>query len=267
MNTQAAIDELNDVLRVLFPIVPHKNHIILAARNQRLWMEHPKVLKSSAHFLADSLQQKGQRDQYFRGGPAGAEGGALGAEDETESEEPRGRFGFYGRQQQQHHTLSDLFRPANDYDRSAMLGPPSRETSVQQLPTPIDSSRSRVLEQEISPEASIVGSSFFAKAADVSREGVFPIVQQQQEQQQSASENRPERLRPPPPALPHFIMRGSKVPLAGKSSKGSNGASQTVRLPTKPELTTPSLGKRGPECMRRCIMQGLLHPVQCHSLC
>lgn len=219
------------------------------------------MLKSSAHFLADSLQQKGQRDQYFRGGPAGADGSEGGAEDETESKESRGRFGFYGLQQQQHHTLSDLFRPANDYDRSAMLGPPSRETSVQQLPTPIESSRSRVLEQEISPEASIVGSSSFAKAADVSQEGVLPIVQQ------SASENRPDRPRPPPPALPHFIMRGSKVPLTGKASKGSNGASQTVRLPTKPELTTPSLGKRGPECMRRCIMQGLLHPVQCHSLC
>lgn len=29
----------------------------------------------------------------------------------------------------------------------------------------------------------------------------------------------------------------------------------------------PTLGKRGPECMRRCIAQGVLHPVQCHSLC
>lgn len=28
-----------------------------------------------------------------------------------------------------------------------------------------------------------------------------------------------------------------------------------------------ALGKRGPECMRRCIAQGVLHPVQCHSLC
>lgn len=31
--------------------------------------------------------------------------------------------------------------------------------------------------------------------------------------------------------------------------------------------TPTTLGKRGPECMRRCILQGLLHPVQCHSLC
>lgn len=35
----------------------------------------------------------------------------------------------------------------------------------------------------------------------------------------------------------------------------------------KQEATTPSLGKRGPECMRRCIQRGQLHPVQCHSLC
>ncbi|XP_076322185.1 uncharacterized protein LOC143231548 [Tachypleus tridentatus] len=25
--------------------------------------------------------------------------------------------------------------------------------------------------------------------------------------------------------------------------------------------------KRGSECMRKCILQGILHPVQCHSLC
>ncbi|XP_076352877.1 uncharacterized protein LOC143248407 [Tachypleus tridentatus] len=25
--------------------------------------------------------------------------------------------------------------------------------------------------------------------------------------------------------------------------------------------------KRGPECMRKCIAEGILHPVQCHSLC
>ncbi|CAL1280580.1 unnamed protein product [Larinioides sclopetarius] len=25
--------------------------------------------------------------------------------------------------------------------------------------------------------------------------------------------------------------------------------------------------KRGPDCMRKCITQGVLHPVQCHSLC
>ena len=49
--------------------------------------------------------------------------------------------------------------------------------------------------------------------------------------------------------------------------KGKPIRLETVRNPSKPELTTPSLGKRGPECMRRCIMQGLLHPVQCHSLC
>ncbi|XP_076322114.1 uncharacterized protein LOC143231464 [Tachypleus tridentatus] len=25
--------------------------------------------------------------------------------------------------------------------------------------------------------------------------------------------------------------------------------------------------KRGPDCMKKCIAQGILHPVQCHSLC
>lgn len=25
--------------------------------------------------------------------------------------------------------------------------------------------------------------------------------------------------------------------------------------------------KRGPDCMRKCINQGVLHPLQCHSLC
>ncbi len=32
-------------------------------------------------------------------------------------------------------------------------------------------------------------------------------------------------------------------------------------------MHAPPLGKRGPECMRKCIAQGVLHPVQCHSLC
>ncbi|KAI1292640.1 hypothetical protein HDE_06883 [Halotydeus destructor] len=32
-------------------------------------------------------------------------------------------------------------------------------------------------------------------------------------------------------------------------------------------VSSSSLGKRGPECMRKCIAQGVLHPVQCHSLC
>lgn len=32
-------------------------------------------------------------------------------------------------------------------------------------------------------------------------------------------------------------------------------------------VSSPALGKRGPECMRKCIAQGVLHPVQCHSLC
>ncbi|GFR18526.1 hypothetical protein TNCT_104751 [Trichonephila clavata] len=25
--------------------------------------------------------------------------------------------------------------------------------------------------------------------------------------------------------------------------------------------------KRGPDCIRKCITQGVLHPLQCHSLC
>lgn len=266
-NTQAAIDELNDVLRVLFPIVPHKSHIILAARNQRLWREsqHPRALKSKGHFLADPYFRENEADLH-------------GAEEETETgaEEPRGRFGFHGRQQ--HHTLSELFRPGNDFDRSALIEPPTH----QEIPsaTAISNSRSRVLEQQemmMSPESSVLGSSSSAsaKAADVAREGeILSIVTQvrqteQQEQQPSANENRPGRPRPPPPALPHFIMRGSKLPVSGKATKNQEEGtkSQIVRLPVKPELTTPSLGKRGPECMRRCIMQGLLHPVQCHSLC
>ena len=29
----------------------------------------------------------------------------------------------------------------------------------------------------------------------------------------------------------------------------------------------PRSKKKSPSCMRRCMMQGLLHPAQCHSLC
>lgn len=43
--------------------------------------------------------------------------------------------------------------------------------------------------------------------------------------------------------------------------------SLTKLRPAKTARRPPPLGKRGPECMRKCIAQGVLHPVQCHSLC
>lgn len=46
-------------------------------------------------------------------------------------------------------------------------------------------------------------------------------------------------------------------------SGGGGGGHGRWRVPGAP----PVLGKRGPECMRECIQQGILHPVQCHSLC
>ena len=59
----------------------------------------------------------------------------------------------------------------------------------------------------------------------------------------------------------------SEVPVGDRprsmtSSGGHHGFGPYGR---KPEPA--ALGKRGPECMRRCIAQGVLHPVQCHSLC
>lgn len=43
----------------------------------------------------------------------------------------------------------------------------------------------------------------------------------------------------------------------------SPSPSETV-LPWKLQI---EFRKRGPDCMKKCISQGVLHPVQCHSLC
>jgi len=66
---------------------------------------------------------------------------------------------------------------------------------------------------------------------------------------------------------------GSQLPVRlgssnhGRTRAGSTSSSGGSQGSWRVSNGSPTLGKRGPECMRKCIAQGVLHPVQCHSLC
>lgn len=64
---------------------------------------------------------------------------------------------------------------------------------------------------------------------------------------------------------------GSRRKSTASSSPGSSAGSKASKLVASIDDDDDgrafSPGKRSPDCMRRCIAQGILHPVQCHSLC
>lgn len=319
-NSQAAIDEINEALRDIFPIVPHKNHIILT-RNQKLWYtKEPssRVVKQSSsaeQFLADSSslsqqQQISQQQQqqlykhissnpfFFRGGGDQYDGGVSSGDEETAAVvaaalEPTGTSERTRVHLQQLHSMrppsiSEIFRSGSGragLDRAMLLvgGPqqpfpphssPKELVRVAQQQQQLSPEVLSVLEQEEMMPSMIGGSSFSSSAG----EPLLPILQQQRQQtahssaSSASSDIRPvaqgrlgPRPHPPPPPAPVASSKPTRYILRGK---GGRPEGQTVRIPVKqPELTTPPLFKRGPECMRRCIMQGQLHPVQCHSLC
>ncbi|KAH9387611.1 hypothetical protein TYRP_008801, partial [Tyrophagus putrescentiae] len=300
-NSQAAIDEINEALRDIFPIVPHKNHIILT-RNQKLWYtKEPssRVVKQSSsaeQFLADSSslsqqQQISQQQQqqlykhinsnpfFFRGGGDQYDGGVSSGDEETAAVvaaalEPTGTSERTRVHLQQLHSMrppsiSEIFRSGSGRGEERMG---VAQQQQQQLSPEVLS----VLEQE-EMMPSLIGGSFSSSSSSAG-EPLLPILQQQRQQtahssaSSASSDNRPvaqgrlgPRPHPPPPPAPVASSKPTRYILRGK---GGRPEGQTVRIPVKqPELTTPPLFKRGPECMRRCIMQGQLHPVQCHSLC
>ena len=320
-NSQAAIDEINEALRDIFPIVPHKNHIILT-RNQKLWYtKEPssRVVKQSSsaeQFLADSSslsqqQQISQQQQqqlykhinsnpfFFRSGGDQYDGGVSSGDEETAAVvaaalEPTGTSERTRVHLQQLHSMrppsiSEIFRSGSGrgggLDRAMLLvGGPQQPAPPHSFPK----ERMGVAQQQLSPEVlsvleqeemmpSLIGGSFSSSSSSAG-EPLLPILQQQRQQtahssaSSASSDNRPvaqgrlgPRPHPPPPPAPVASSKPTRYILRGK---GGRPEGQTVRIPVKqPELTTPPLFKRGPECMRRCIMQGQLHPVQCHSLC
>lgn len=74
---------------------------------------------------------------------------------------------------------------------------------------------------------------------------------------------RRERLPPQPEEQESFVMptRGSRIfpRFLGKT---------ILNRPIRVEISRgPSSGKRALDCIRKCIVEGGLHPVQCHSIC
>lgn len=65
----------------------------------------------------------------------------------------------------------------------------------------------------------------------------------------------------------------SAQPMFSKPTDGRGGTMGPAMGVTSPSIAARHgwrvvpMGKRGPKCMRECIAQGLLHPLQCHSLC
>jgi len=76
------------------------------------------------------------------------------------------------------------------------------------------------------------------------------------------------------PEQTHYFWKTNQLGTATvqktTSLKSSNMNSEDLRLSSRmlPWLRYQfNYSKRGPDCMRKCINQGKLHPLQCHSLC
>ncbi|XP_043227749.1 uncharacterized protein LOC122384430 isoform X3 [Amphibalanus amphitrite] len=75
------------------------------------------------------------------------------------------------------------------------------------------------------------------------------------------------RRRPPAPAT------AVRAPSSAAASAAGGPASCVRRCASRAGCSAlcstlqPRAKKKSPSCLRRCMMQGLLHPAQCHSLC
>lgn len=212
-NTRAAIDELNEVLRYLFPIVPHKSHLIWSSRHRGILINQPserQLLKTQHKAKSSSYHTTPNKSEDY----------------EEEEEEIASR--------------AKATKPRAGLEHSlGPTGPGTRLLASDQLvqrqsPVPV---------QDTVLAPSEAGIRLSDSSQGLPKVNLAPSV-----------------------AEKHLQSKIYNLVLNTLQSKSPNRG-EMGRNPSKPELTTPSLGKRGPECMRRCIMQGLLHPVQCHSLC
>lgn len=229
-NTRAAIDELNDVLRMLFPIVPHKSHLLLRQTNHirrfgnflSTTPRHFETSIQSIDQLATAENLPNVEDKHVKGSDHAQEkeekSGHLFANPSSLIPiESRMAVGLtsQGHIQEQSHEQPFWFSQPKPTHLQALL---------------------LAREHADSPKGSNAGE-----------------VHQRMHSAGGAQHSHQPHL----PSLKEHYSHG----LPGTHLGTGNAPSKLF------ELTTPALGKRGPECMRRCIMQRLLHPVQCHSLC
>lgn len=62
--------------------------------------------------------------------------------------------------------------------------------------------------------------------------------------------------------LQHNNRRQSSIDRSDRSNRGNS-----YKIPVAANTVTQASGKRGFDCIRKCIVEAGLHPVQCHSIC
>lgn len=250
-NTRAAIEELNEVLRYLFPIVPHKSHLVWSTRHRGVLINNPRLHDRLVASLFGKEDSNGQLDENEMN------------EEEEESEENGLEY-----------------QSAIDNGRQSLADSPDSIIAPLEPPQSSDHVRNH-----------------YPSSTSILTGILIPRLKQQQQSQphtpttstsynrdvlMAVADSRGASSSPASSAASGTAAGGTSIHKASssqlsfilnklKSNNNNNNNKQTLQQTKSPnkqqELTTPALGKRGPECMRRCIMQGLLHPVQCHSLC
>lgn len=218
-NTRAAIEELNEVLRFLFPIVPHKSHLIWSARHHGILINQPRDLLNSYTMIEHNNMEslRANKDDQTNDYPNVDQLEDIQSDTEPSSNQIESALN--------HHRRASDEQEQNPLAITDHRGHPSmyQERLPTQHETPLNAMQTN--ERDDNRSFRINHESRVNTNADINRNQI-------------------------------------RNQLSFLFSKFKSKSFQT-----KPESTTPTLGKRGPECMKKCITQGLLHPVQCHSLC
>lgn len=321
-NQQAAIDELNEVLRYLFPVVPHakmqrsqassmfwsgngqphskpQHRNLVGTGNSVAWMmakpsqqqaligngkeedfqstnsiqDAPSgggsaLSSSSEHLKSLSSPQQEMEEQSTAAAATAAAETSIKGSLETVEEAPK-HFTTDTRtsQQQESQTESEFSNSLESLDPPPMDAPQKNLFSGSEY-------QKQHHKQPPKPISQIIHNPL-AGTLMVPQYQLDPSTNVEPSTHQSSSS----RVNQASPALksaihPHSSRKLSPQQQRNFENKINNFLKQLNKIKTNQhrqnrplETTTPSLGKRGPECMRKCIMQGELHPVQCHSLC
>ncbi|KAI2810315.1 hypothetical protein BLOT_001475 [Blomia tropicalis] len=289
-NTRAAIDELNDVLRHLFPIVPDKNHFLWNSRHKGVMINHNNRnnrLNNRINNEPDNNDRK------------------IIVKTNHEHQRP-----FNAEHSMNHIHSKQIFIPIDklfepDYDMKAANQPMDEN----EIDSSVRAGSSHFQSNSMVPgdnnnrsqmERTILGTMMKISKTTTphnminvpsNHHGTMTVIPNDQLMDlmanggnrvaipstdtvlASATNNNNDLLSNVHSTSSSSLSdRDAKLyNLMVKTFKGSkNNYNKPLNIPKmmiKPELATITTGKRGPECMRRCITQGLLHPVQCHSLC
>lgn len=269
-DTRAAVKELNEVMRSLFPIVPR-----LSKMHWAQYFHDPMRGTSSAvnpHYgqgdiifnlpqqprvtnliprVTQRHQQQQQQQQPEEMSELAAFKGAIKSVSNEEKVQPEGR------------ELSPVVAEGGGYPIEAMESGPSM---VMASPVPAVTILPELESEEVEEENQLIHRNSQIPKLEGGAEIGDGGDEGDMEKDVRFGEMPPQAIskllhrRQPEPEKPNNKLIGMLLAKIKDNANGHDGKG-------KEESTTPSLGKRGPECMRRCIQRGQLHPVQCHSLC